>query len=222
MALMTLGSARALALTLYYAATGKHDLDDHQFNVILDTLNKKYWMQAVRGLGSLLAVDSLDTSTASDGSLDTSGTLLNADGVFQTLAVEVKFLGRYITLDYEIIQDRYQYNIAFGQVQALIPTAWTLLGEKILLLPKMNGPVPLRVTYIPNVGDLTTDSQVLLSGKLPSFHQLIPYEAAALLAPRDADRSLPATIKEMKDSFNDYLQSRQRQGGRKIRFVAWD
>jgi hypothetical protein len=144
-------------------------------------------------------------------------------GVHMPMAVELKYFGRYIKLDYEIPQDRYIYNIAFGQVQVLIPSAWTLMGEKVILLPRVSGTQVLRMTYIPRLADLTDDTQQLLGGKLPTYHPLIAYEVAASMLPKDAERSnVVGPLTELRAQFKNYLQSRQRQDGRKIRFVPYE
>jgi hypothetical protein len=219
---MNVQQAKSLVLTLYYAATGKHDLDSQQLLVVLNTINQKYYRDAVRGIGSLLVKDSADITTAADGSIDFSGTTVDSNGVYQVMAVEVKYLGRYLKLEYEIPQDRYIYNIAFGQVQALIPSAYTLMGEKAILLPRAATQLPVRLTYVPGLPNLSSDSDTLLNGKLPSFHDSIAYEAALLLVPRDADRLLAPIVQELKSQWNEYLQSRQRQDGRHIRYVPWE
>jgi hypothetical protein len=226
---MNFKQAKSLAMTLYYASAAKHDIDDHQLSVMINSMNKKYWREAARGMGSLLAKDSPDTTTTSQqmGAFTTqgitySGTTLDPAGVYQILAAEIKYLGRYIHLEYEILQDRYLYNIAFGQVQALIPSAFCIRGESLLLLPAIMAPQQMRITYIPKPVDLALDSDNLLSGLLTDFHENIVYEAVAMLLPKDADRPVVGVAKEMKDQFQEYMQSRQRQEGRKIRYVPWD
>lgn len=221
---MNFGEARALTTQIYYTCVEKHDLDDRQFNIVVNSMNRKYWRDAVMGIGSLLAKDSADLNTDGSGSFDFSGTLLDPNGVHQILAVELKFLGRYIHMEYIIPQDRYQYNLAFGQVQALIPSAYTLIGEKVLLLPKIAGSVQLRITYIPGLADLSSSSDQLLGGFLKQFHENIPYEAAAILVPKKADDAKPiiSLAQDLRTQWKTYLQSRQRQDGRTIRNVPWD
>lgn len=219
---MTRIELRDYATQLYYTAVHKYDLDDQQWNLLLDTFNKKYWGEAARGLGSMLAIDTGDLGTDANGVLNYAAgqTGFDANGAYSILAVECKFQGRYLHLDYEIPQDRYLYNIAFGQVQALIPSSWTLIGEKINLLPKVSASQILRVTYVPRVGDWLNDTDPALRGFLPDWHQLIAYEAAATAAPQSL--LLTGLKNELKSQWNEFLQSRQRQEGRKIRFVPYE
>lgn len=149
--------------------------------------------------------------------------MIDPMGIYMPVAVEVKFLGRYIHLDYEIIQDRYIYNIAFGQVQVLIPSAWTLMGEKILLLPLVAAPQTVRISYVPNLGDLDINGADAMQGKLSSFHELISYEAAASFVGKDAKgMSIFLPLQELKEQWLTYLQSRQRQEGRHIRYTPYE
>lgn len=220
---MNRAECRNYAINLYHVATKKHDVDDQQWNLVLDTFNKKYWSDAAKGIGSMLAIDSPDVSTDVNGAFDlTKGASANIDseGVHLPLAVECKFQGRYIRLDYEVPQDRYMYNIAFGQVQALIPSAWTLVGEKINLLPRVNAAQVLRVVYVPRVGDWVNDSTNALRGFLPDWHHLLSYEAATMMAPDST--WLARMTSELRSQWNTFVQSRQRQEGRKIRFVPYE
>lgn len=150
-------------------------------------------------------------------------TMVDPNGVYMPLAVEIKFLGRYIHLDYELIQDRYIYNIAFGQVQVLIPSAWTLMGEKILLLPPVNGSQTIRISYVPNIGDWIDGNQEALQGQLRTFHPIIAYETAAAFLPKDANRAtVVQPLAELRQQWHEYMQSRQRQDGRHIRYVPYE
>lgn len=152
-----------------------------------------------------------------------SDNMVDPNGVYMPLAVEVKYLGRYIHLDYEIVQDRYVYNIAFGQVQVLIPSAWTLMGEKVLLLPLVAQSQTARMTYVPNIGDWIDNNQEALQGQLRTFHPIIAYETAASFLPKDANRStVIQPLVELRQQWHEYMQSRQRQDGRKIRFVPYE
>lgn len=149
--------------------------------------------------------------------------VVDPSGVYMPLACELKFLGRYIHLDTEIPQDRYIYNIAFGQVQVLIPTAWTLMGEKIVMLPRTSGGQTFRFTYVPRVSEMIIDTQHFLNGYLSQFHQLIVYESVASMLRQGMDvRPILGPLAEMKEQWKAYLNSRQRQGGRKIRFVPYE
>lgn len=142
-------------------------------------------------------------------------------GVYQPLAVEIKFLGRYIHLDYEHVSDRYIYNIAFGQVQVLVPSAWTLHGEKILLLPLVNGAQTVRITYVPHIGEWNQDADQALHGLFPEYHELIAYEAAVTLA-GGAGAQLMMMRDRLRKNWTAYLNSRSRQDGRHIRFVPYE
>jgi hypothetical protein len=161
----------------------------------------------------------------------TSGTggntsnMIDPNGVNMITAVELKYLGRYIHLDYEIPQDRYIYNIAFGQIQALIPNAYTIMGEQILLLPKTTGGQILRFSYVPRMADWVDDSAQALNGFLPEWHHVIAYESACLMAasvsPKESE-PIMMLRKELRAQWNDFVVSRQRQDGRKIRFVPYE
>jgi hypothetical protein len=149
--------------------------------------------------------------------------MVDCQGVHMPTAVELKYFGRYIKLDYEIPQDRYIYNIAFGQVQVLIPSAWTLMNEKIILLPRVSNKQVVRMSYIPRLADLFSDNQQLLAGKLPTYHSLLAYEVVAGMLPKDADRpSIIGPLMDLRSQLKNYLQTRQRQDGRKIRFVPYE
>lgn len=145
-------------------------------------------------------------------------------GVRIPMAVELKFLGRYIHLDYEIPQDRFIYNIAFGQVQVLIPTAWTVMGEKIVMLPRTSGLQTFRMTYMPKVGDMYLNTQHFLNGYLPEWHQLIVYDTVASMLRQEGPETRPILqpLIDMRKQWNEFLVSRQRQEGRKIRFVPYE
>jgi hypothetical protein len=148
--------------------------------------------------------------------------MLDPNGVHVPLSVELRFQGRYLHLDFELTQDRYIYNIAFGQVQVLIPSAWTLLGEKIIVLPRTSTPQPLRVTYVPRLAELVSDTQQLLNGLLPTYHPMIAYEVAASLS-GDAKKPVFMPLMEMKQQWTSFLQKgRQRQTGRKIRIIPYE
>ena len=180
----------------------------------------------------------LNVATADGGVATQSGTIfvwgprqayadnmIDPYGVHAPLTCELKFLGRYISLDYEIPQDRYIYNIAFGQVQVLIPTAWTIMGEKITLLPRVSGPQTVRLTYVPRVGEFLQDTQSFLNGYLPQFHQLIVYDVVSSMIrnkPGADIRPITEALMDMKTQLKSYMRTRQRQAGRKIRFIPYE
>lgn len=151
-----------------------------------------------------------------------SDNMVHPFGVHKPTAVELKFLGRYINLDAEIPQDRYIYNIAFGQVQVLIPTAWTIMGEKIIMLPRTSGGQTFRISFVPRVSELIQDTQQLLNGAFLQFHPLVVYETVSSMLPSSADRPVMAPLGEFKQQFKEFLNSRQSQTGRKIRFVPYE
>lgn len=152
-----------------------------------------------------------------------SDNMVDPNGVYMPLAVEIKYLGRYIHLDYELPQDRYIYNIAFGQVQVLIPSAWTLMGEKVILLPLVAQNQTVRMSFVSNLPDWVSDSQEALQGQLRTFHPLLAYETAAAFLPPASDRSaIIGPLAELRQQWADYMASRQRQDGRKIRFVPYE
>jgi hypothetical protein len=150
--------------------------------------------------------------------------MIDPNGVHNIMAVEIKYLGRYIHLDYEIPQDRYVYNIAFGQIQVLIPNAFTLMGEQILLLPKTTGAQVLRVSYVPRMSDWTSDNANALNGFLPEWHHMLAYEVAGVMATVTDPKagSLMLVRNELRQQWNEFVISRQRQEGRKIRFVPYE
>jgi hypothetical protein len=219
---MLLSDARSLAKILYFSATSKSNVDDLQWNLVLNSANKAQWAEAVAHIASLFAKDTPDTATDSTGLLDYSGTLIDANGVYMILAVEIKFLGRYLHINYEIPQDRYVYNLAFGQIQALIPSAFTIIGEKIKLLPNVSASNILRVTYVPSISDLTADNQSLLSGLVPMHHELIVHEAVSSMVPPMQSANVIAMRDKLRSSWKRFLTSRQRQEGRNIRFVPYE
>ena len=218
---MNLADARALTKALING-TGWKCPDDYVINKVLDVCNDYWWKQIARAATSLVMIDSPDTMTDGTGVYDYSGSNLNANGVYLLVAVEAKFLGRYIKLDYELPSDRYIYNIAFGQVQALIPSAYTLIGEKINLLPKVNSAQALRIMYVPNNADLTADTQPLLNGILSSFTDIVAHDAAQKLVPAGMNASLKEDLRSHERQLNDFLTSRTRQDGRRIRYVPYE
>lgn len=217
---MTLAEVRALAKTLYYGMTGKSDVDDNQWNLVLDAINKTYFREAVRGLGSLFSIDSGDLS-ATAGVYDYSGSNLNAAGVYQIMDVATKFSGEYYPLEYAIPQDRYKFNSVMG-TDPLIPTAYSLLGEKVVLLPISLGTSAIRITYVPNPngGIPLSDSNPVLDNKMSAFHQLLAYDAAISFAPVERSVAIRNGLyTRLRQQWEEYLQSRHRQRGRMIRHV---
>lgn len=217
---MNLADARALTKALINA-TGWTCPDDYVINKVLSVCNDYWWKEIARLATSLCLVDSPDTFTDGTGMYDYSGTNLNANGVYMIYNVEARFLGRYIHLDYELPQDRYIYNIAFGQVQALIPSAYTLIGEKINLLPKVNAAQALRISYVPNAPDPVSDTDTLLNNIVPSFHDIVAHDAAQRLVPTSLNQTLREDLKAHERQLNTFLAKRVGQG-RVIRHVPYE
>lgn len=220
---MTLLEAKNLARLIFFHNGGRADLDDLQLNALMNIANKYRWMQAAEAFMSMFVVESADLTTTGTGAYDYSALAAPsgdyATGVHLPSHVEFKDEGVYYRIPYEpqINSDQYQTTVTIGDLQ---PSAWTLIGEKIQLLPKPSATKTIRLTYVPVLADMDADSDLLLAGKMPLFHSLVVYDSIASLIP-PASTGFFGVLNRYEKSWNEFMKSRQR-GGRAVRHVPYE
>jgi hypothetical protein len=104
-----------------------------------------------------------------------------------------------------------------------VPSAYYFEGDLLFLAPRLVQDATVRMTYVPEVADLTADMQAL-SGKLRTFHPLVAYHACVLYRVKDAKdpTSFVGFRDELKRSMLTHLKKRHSQKGRVIREEAYD
>src|SRR5574340_1007860 len=111
--------AREMAVRLYYTATGRHDVDDSQWNLILDTFNRKYWRDAARNIGSLLSLDTPDLNSNVAGGFDYSGSIFQRnEASYPTVFSATAWVNTNVTL-----QTGYWSPIGDKDATLITPTA---------------------------------------------------------------------------------------------------
>jgi len=204
---VTLEEARLMCRTLVFGATKETQLDVMSMGLVLDTINKSFWMRLVRLAQSNYTKRSADLAVAG-GSFDYSGTNLDAAGVHLITQVELKSsIGLYVSLDYITPNERSKFDTAPIVASVSSPSAFYLLEEKIHFVPTMTSAITIRVEYVPLLADWIEGAQAL-GGRLKPIHGLIPFTAASALVPGTAGAGIHAVRDRLDAQFEELAQKR--------------
>lgn len=146
-----------------------------QFSSTLDIANKTVWVKVADAQPSLLMSQSPDVTYSASA------------GYYSLATLDPYILGRVEVKDgtvyrrIEPMQDQEQLEYT----QTGSPVAYWLEGENLRLVPDPTSDQTMRIQSVARLGPLLDDSDQLLDGYLPEFHQLVCYEATLLLCAKD-------------------------------------
>lgn len=225
---MTLAQIRNLVRTLLYSVDRRADVDQNTLNVLLDGINKSLWLRAVKAAQTIFTVYSdVTVPSNTEGKYDLATLPLASAGLHRVVRVELFTTnGNRIPLDPIYVNDRAEFEQPSVIATSLEPSAWfTLRGasstsEDLFLVPKPSRQVTLRIYYVPNLADWTTDTTEPLAGHalFAPMHMLIAIEAAISLGATN----LGALRETLNTSFNDTIRKRHGQGARKAHYEPYE
>lgn len=222
---MTLAQIRLLTRKMLFSVAKNADVDQGTLDLLLDGINKSFWLRAVKAAQSMFTVWSDVTVTVNDeGKYDLSA--LSAAGLYRLVRVEVfTTLGNRIPLDPIYVNDRQTFDAPSIIATSLQPSAWfTLRGasstsEELYLVPKPARDTKLRIFYVPNLPDWIDTAEALGGvAELSTMHAMIAAEAALSLGAQN----VVGLRDRLEASFNDTLRKRHGQGARKAHYEPYE
>jgi hypothetical protein len=176
--------------------------------------NQKVWHEAVKANQSFFTERAELTCYADPGYVDLL--TINPDGVYLFTNVLLKDGDDWIPLDPVVPQDGHIFGAGSR------PAGYYLEGDRLYLAPTQSGDAELRISYIPELGALV-DASPALGGKLATYHPLVAYEAALVLAVKDEARAdgWKFVRDELLGQMKKHLARRQTQRPRSIRAIPY-
>jgi hypothetical protein len=177
--------------------------------------NQKVWHEAVKANQSFFTERKDVTIAASLGYVPF--TALDADGAYLVTNVLLKDGEDWLPLDPIVPQDGHVFGTGSR------PAGYYIEGDRLYLAPTQSSDAELRVSYIPELGALV-DTAPALGGKLVTYHPLVAYEAALVLAVKDEARAdgWKFVRDELLGQMKKHLARRQTQRPRSIRAIPYD
>lgn len=213
---------RSVVRSLCFESDGQAGLfTTQQLDDFINLAHRELYAIIVDAVPSYFATRSSDLSITSSG-YSFAGTALTTNGVFLINRVEYKDAeANYFTLPAYDRNELPQVNGPLVQWEGdAVQGGWFLEAEKVYLYPQPSGTKTIRMTYVPNVADLSASTDQPFGGVLPGYHDTVAYLTAALALQKDeAAKFIEKHYDRKLLQLLNHIRRRHAQGPRTVRMI---
>lgn len=198
-----------------------------QLDSCINIASQWFYRECVKQAQSLFTVKSSAlTFVAATGYYDYSGETVNLAGIYLITKVEVLVGSEYVPVAPErnVEADKFKnvngLNLA---TNSSFPAMYYQDGELLYFAPAPASDLTFKISYVPNLLDLSSAADDALYEKLSSFHHVIAYQAAIHLLAKDEAKTAEWRVlrDESMRQLTQHLSRRSSQEPRKVRYEPY-